>query len=109
MIYAFPPQPIPALPVVGTDELFPVHRIYCIGRNYAEHALEMGHDPKRSRRSSSRRTPNLRRRAAFPIRRRSKDVHSRSSSPSRSRAADATSRRRSGDRSRLRLRGRRWT
>ena len=45
--YAFPPLPQPALPVRGTDELLPVHRIYCVGRNYAEHAIEMGHDPDR--------------------------------------------------------------
>lgn len=45
--YAFPPLPLPALPVRGTDELLPVHRIYCVGRNYAEHAIEMGHDPDR--------------------------------------------------------------
>ena len=31
-----------AVPVVGTDQLFPVHRVYCVGRNYAEHAKEMG-------------------------------------------------------------------
>ncbi len=36
-----------ALPVVGSAELFPVGRIYCVGRNYAEHAREMGHDPDR--------------------------------------------------------------
>jgi 2-keto-4-pentenoate hydratase/2-oxohepta-3-ene-1,7-dioic acid hydratase in catechol pathway len=35
------------IPVVGTDELFPVRRIYCIGRNYAAHAREMGSDPNR--------------------------------------------------------------
>jgi fumarylpyruvate hydrolase len=33
------------LPVRGSDALFPVRRIYCIGRNYADHAIEMGHDP----------------------------------------------------------------
>ena len=38
---------IPAVPVVGSAELFPVGRIYCVGRNYAEHAREMGHDPER--------------------------------------------------------------
>ncbi len=37
----------PTLPVSGSDELFPVGRILCIGRNYAEHAVEMGHDPDR--------------------------------------------------------------
>jgi fumarylpyruvate hydrolase len=35
------------LPVVGSSELFPVRRIYCIGRNYAAHAREMGSDPNR--------------------------------------------------------------
>ena len=35
------------LPVHGTDALFPVRRIYCIGRNYAAHAVEMGGDPDR--------------------------------------------------------------
>jgi fumarylpyruvate hydrolase len=37
----------PALPVVGTDDLFPVRRVYCVGRNFAAHAREMGHDPNR--------------------------------------------------------------
>ncbi|MFP6749866.1 MAG: fumarylacetoacetate hydrolase family protein [Alphaproteobacteria bacterium] len=36
-----------ALPVVGDGALFPVRRIYCVGRNYAAHAREMGHDPDR--------------------------------------------------------------
>ena len=35
------------IPVVGSDEMFPVRRIYCIGRNYAAHAREMGSDPTR--------------------------------------------------------------
>lgn len=43
--YVFEPLDIPSLPVQGTDALFPIHRIYCIGRNYAAHAVEMGHDP----------------------------------------------------------------
>ena len=47
MTYVFAPQPIPSLPVTGTTQLFPVHRIYCVGRNYEEHAREMGHDPKK--------------------------------------------------------------
>ena len=37
-----PPQPQAYLPVRGTSAVFPVHRIYCVGRNYAEHAQEMG-------------------------------------------------------------------
>ena len=40
------PDPI-AIPVAGTDNTFPVNRIFCVGRNYAEHAREMGHDPDR--------------------------------------------------------------
>jgi 2-keto-4-pentenoate hydratase/2-oxohepta-3-ene-1,7-dioic acid hydratase in catechol pathway len=36
-----------AIPVAGSDEVFPVRRIYCIGRNYAAHAREMGSDPNR--------------------------------------------------------------
>ena len=35
------------VPIVGSEQLFPVGRIYCVGRNYAEHAREMGHDPDR--------------------------------------------------------------
>ena len=35
------------IPIVGTGEAFPVRRIYCIGRNYAAHAREMGSDPNR--------------------------------------------------------------
>jgi fumarylpyruvate hydrolase len=43
MSLVFPPSPPVSVPVVGTSALFPVHRIYCVGRNYAEHAQEMGH------------------------------------------------------------------
>lgn len=43
----FAPSPVTALPVAGTDVLFPVRRVYCIGRNYAAHAVEMGYDPDR--------------------------------------------------------------
>lgn len=39
--------PRPALPIRGVEPLFPVRRIYCVGRNYADHAREMGHDPAR--------------------------------------------------------------
>lgn len=38
----FPPQPPTLVPVAGQDAAFPVRRIYCVGRNYAEHAREMG-------------------------------------------------------------------
>ena len=46
MRFAFPAPPVTTVPVLGGDP-FPVHRIYCVGRNYAEHAREMGHDPDR--------------------------------------------------------------
>jgi fumarylpyruvate hydrolase len=45
--YAFPPPPQPSIEISGSDAHFPVHRIYCVGRNYAAHAREMGHDPDR--------------------------------------------------------------
>jgi len=45
MSYLFAPPQIVTLPVRGATEAFPVHRIYCVGRNYAAHAVEMGHDP----------------------------------------------------------------
>lgn len=42
------PAPAPVtLPVQGSDARFPVRRVYCVGRNYAEHAREFGHDPDR--------------------------------------------------------------
>jgi fumarylpyruvate hydrolase len=46
MTYAFTPTPQPTLPIKGSDKLFPIHRIYCVGRNYAEHTKEMGGDTK---------------------------------------------------------------
>ena len=42
MPYVFAPPPQPVVPVIGTSDLFPIHRVYCVGRNYAEHAREMG-------------------------------------------------------------------
>jgi len=40
--YVFPPAPVVSIPVVGKEARFPVHRIYCVGRNYEDHAKEMG-------------------------------------------------------------------
>jgi fumarylpyruvate hydrolase len=45
--YVISPPSVVSLPVEGTGDQFPVRRIYCIGRNYAEHAIEMGHDPNK--------------------------------------------------------------
>lgn len=47
MPYVIPPAAIPSVPVDGDDRRFPVRRIFCVGRNYAEHAREMGMDPER--------------------------------------------------------------
>ena len=45
--FVIPAPPAPSLPVAGTAHRFPVRRVYCVGRNYAAHAIEMGHDPDR--------------------------------------------------------------
>ncbi len=45
--FVIDPGPRAGVPVAGTNALFPVHRIYCVGRNYAAHAREMGKDPDR--------------------------------------------------------------
>lgn len=47
MTYAIPLWDTPTLPIAGSDDLFPVNRIFCVGRNYEAHAREMGHDPDR--------------------------------------------------------------
>jgi fumarylpyruvate hydrolase len=47
MTYAVPAPVQTSVEVAGTSERFPVHRIYCVGRNYAAHAREMGMDPER--------------------------------------------------------------
>ncbi|SDE94134.1 fumarylpyruvate hydrolase [Celeribacter baekdonensis] len=47
MTYVFPPAPQATIAVDGTDDRLPVRRIFCVGRNYAAHAREMGKDPDR--------------------------------------------------------------
>ncbi|WJD60069.1 fumarylacetoacetate hydrolase family protein [Pseudomonas kurunegalensis] len=47
MTYLFEPAATPSLPIAGSDQRFPVRRVYCVGRNYAAHAREMGFDPDR--------------------------------------------------------------
>ena len=42
MSYVFNPPAVPSVPVQGRGERFPIHRVYCVGRNYVEHAKEMG-------------------------------------------------------------------
>jgi len=46
MPYVFDPPPQPTVAVAGSDARFPVRRIFCVGRNYADHVREMGNDPK---------------------------------------------------------------
>ncbi len=45
--YVFPPEPQPSVPVRGSRQRYAVSRIFCVGRNYAAHAREMGGDPDR--------------------------------------------------------------
>jgi fumarylpyruvate hydrolase len=47
MTYVVEPQAVTALRINGSTDTFPVRRVYCIGRNYAAHAREMGFDPDR--------------------------------------------------------------
>lgn len=75
--YVFAPHPVPALPIRNSDRLFPVHRIYCVGRNYAEHAIEMGHDPNREAPFFFQKNPDtlVKNGGDFPYPDASKDVH----------------------------------
>jgi fumarylpyruvate hydrolase len=47
MTFVITPAAPPSAAVIGSDARFPVHRVYCVGRNYAAHAREMGMDPER--------------------------------------------------------------
>ena len=74
--YVIQPAPIATLPVVGTDRVFPIRRVYCVGRNYAEHAIEMGHDPNREPPFFFQKNPdNVVTDGAFPYPPLTKDVH----------------------------------
>ena len=74
--YIFDPPPRPALPVTQSSLLFPIHRIYCVGRNYAAHAVEMGHDPNKEPPFFFQKNPdNLDVSGVFPYPSASNDVH----------------------------------
>ncbi|KQZ28776.1 5-carboxymethyl-2-hydroxymuconate isomerase [Mesorhizobium sp. Root552] len=74
--YVIEPTAIAAVPVVGSDRLFPVHRVYCVGRNYAAHAVEMGHDPNKEPPFFFQKNPdNLDVSGKFPYPSASSDVH----------------------------------
>lgn len=76
LTYVFEPAPLPAVPVAGTTSLFPVHRIYCVGRNYAEHTREMGFDPDKEPPFFFQKNPdNIVLDGKFPYPIASKDVH----------------------------------
>ena len=74
---AFAPSPMVAWPIDGSGNLFPVHRIYCVGRNYADHAREMGHDPDREPPFFFQKNPDnlIDANGQFPYPPQSKDVH----------------------------------
>lgn len=74
--FVFPPAAPVTLPVAGAELRFPVHRIYCVGRNYAAHAVEMGHDPDKEPPFFFQKNPdNLLVGADFPYPPATSDVH----------------------------------
>lgn len=74
--YLFPPCTPATLPIQGSSQLIPVHRIYCIGRNYEAHAVEMGHDPnKEPPFFFQKNADSLVVNADFPFPKQSQDVH----------------------------------
>ncbi|MEQ9334349.1 fumarylacetoacetate hydrolase family protein [Thalassobaculum sp.] len=76
MPYVIAQPQVATLPVRGSADLFPVHRIYCVGRNYAAHAIEMGHDPNKEPPFFFQKNPdNLLVGKDFPYPSKSSDVH----------------------------------
>ena len=74
--YVIPPAAQVVVPVRGSDALFPVRRIYCIGRNYADHAIEMGHDPDKEAPFFFQKNPqNIDLTGQFPYPPETSDVH----------------------------------
>ncbi|MEO9527036.1 fumarylacetoacetate hydrolase family protein [Roseibium sp.] len=74
--FVIAPPELATLPVKGTDSRFPVRRVYCIGRNYAAHAVEMGHDPDKEPPFFFQKNPNnLVVGSEFPYPPKSEDVH----------------------------------
>ena len=68
--------PVPEIPIAGSDQTFPVRRVYCIGRNYAAHTIEMGGDPDREPPFFFQKNPdNLDFTGQFPYPVKSSDVH----------------------------------
>ena len=76
MDYVITPPPAVTLPVKAEGPAFPVHRIYCVGRNYAAHTVEMGGDPDRDPPFFFQKNPdNIVLDGRFPYPPKSEDVH----------------------------------
>lgn len=75
--YVITPPAQATLSVAGTSERFPVHRVYCVGRNYAAHAVEMGHDPDKEAPFFFQKNPDnlIADATVFPYPKVSNDVH----------------------------------
>jgi fumarylpyruvate hydrolase len=74
--YVIAAPTVTGLPVAGESGLFPVRRVYCIGRNYAAHAVEMGHDPDKEPPFFFQKNPdNLDPSGEFPYPPHTSDVH----------------------------------
>jgi fumarylpyruvate hydrolase len=75
--FVIAPPAQPYVPAKGAKAVFPVHRIYCVGRNYAAHALEMGGDPSREPPFFFQKNPDnlIINDGDFPYPDRSEDVH----------------------------------
>jgi len=75
MNYVFDAAPPPTLPIKGSPKLFPIHRIYCVGRNYAEHTKEMGGDTKDPPFFFQKNPDNVIANGTFPYPSATKNVH----------------------------------
>ena len=75
--YVITPPAQATLSVAGSSERFPVHRVYCVGRNYAAHAIEMGHDPDKEPPFFFQKNPDnlIADATVFPYPKASNDVH----------------------------------
>jgi len=75
--FAIPAPDQPTIAVANSDAEFPVRRVYCVGRNYAAHAIEMGHDPDREDPFFFQKNPNnlVAGATEFPYPPQSSDVH----------------------------------
>ncbi|SEG35951.1 fumarylacetoacetate hydrolase family protein [Billgrantia desiderata] len=74
--YVFSPPTPTALPIDGETSSFPVRRVYCVGRNYAAHAVEMGHDPDKEPPFFFQKNPdNINLSDSFSLPSHSQDVH----------------------------------